>query len=208
MAWFPVLVLGVTVVLLIAAVVVPDVSQFVGKGWGVRLVAYPLLMLLVPALWWWARGRRGSVPVPYVAFGLVMLPFLSDTTANGLDLFRKVGWWDDVSHFGHWFLLCAGLGLVLAPHLRPRSVLVPLVAGIGALLALGWELGEWALFIRRGTEAEGAYEDTLGDLTLGTAGALVAGVVVWWRARSSRRSEAHSVEQSVEQSTGWAPDVP
>ncbi len=127
---------------------VPGVDQFDGKGWAVRLVAYPALMLVAPAGWWLARGRGAGAP-PYAAFGLVMLPFLSDTTANWLDLFRRVGWWDDLSHAAHWFLLGAGLGLLLAPSVRPRWVLVPLVGGIGAVLALGWELGEYALFIRR-----------------------------------------------------------
>jgi hypothetical protein len=185
-AWFPGLVLAVTVVLLLAAVLVPGADQFDDKGWAVRLVVYPALMLVAPAIWWLVRGRRGAGPAPYVAFGLIMLPFLSDTAANWLDLFRNVGWWDDASHFAHWFLLCAGIGLLLAPYVRPRWVVVPLVAGLGAVLALGWELGEYALFIRTGKEAGGAYRDTLGDETLGTAGALAAGLLVaWWSARRS-----------------------
>ncbi len=188
-ALLPALVLAVTVVELVAAVVVPGVDQFDGKGWGVRLVAYPALMLLAPALWWVTRGRdRAAVP-PYTAFALVMLPFLSDTTANWLDLFRRVGWWDELSHFAHWFLLGAGLALLVAPHLRPRWVLVPLIGGVGALLALGWELGEYALFIRDGKEAGGAYRDTLGDETLGSSGALLAGLLVaWWSARDPKRN--------------------
>ena len=186
-AWFPAVVLLATVVELLAAVLV-GADQFDGKGWAVRLVAYPALMLLAPVLWWLFRGRRGAVGPPYAAFGLVMLPFLSDTTANWLDLFRRVGWWDDASHFGHWLLLCAGLGLLVVPHVRPRWVVVPLVAGLGAVLALGWELGEWWLFIRDGKEAGGAYQDTLGDETLGTSGALVAGLaVVWWDAHRPHR---------------------
>jgi hypothetical protein len=184
---FPASVLIATVVLLLAAVLVGG-DQFDGKGWAVRLLAYPALMLVAPAAWWLATFRRGTDAPPYAAFGLIMLPFLSDTTANWLDLFRTVGWWDDLSHFGHWFLLCAGVGLLLAPSVRPRWVIVPLVAGIGAVLALGWELGEYALFIRSGKEAGGAYRDTLGDETLGTSGALLAGLLVaWWTTRSSPR---------------------
>jgi hypothetical protein len=52
------------------------------------------------------------------------------------------------------------------------------VAGIGSLLALGWEIGEWYTFIRHGTEIETAYEDTLGDVTLGTLGGTLAAVLV------------------------------
>jgi hypothetical protein len=202
-AWLPLLVLAVTLVELVAAVAVPGVDQFDGKGWGVRLVAYPVLMLVAPALWWAARGRRGVTDPPYVAFGLVMLPFLSDTTANWLDLFHRVGWWDDASHFVHWLLLGAGLGLLIAPYLRPRWVLVPLVGGIGAVLALGWELGEYWLFIRHGKEAGGAYRDTLGDESLGTSGALLAGLLVaWWSPRALREPSP------VEPSTGPDADVP
>jgi hypothetical protein len=183
-ALLPALVLAVTVAELVAAVVVPA-EQFDGKGWGVRLVVYPALMLLAPALWWATRGRSGATDPPYGAFTLLMLPFFSDTTANWLDLFRDVGWWDDVSHFVHWFLLGAGLALLLAPYVRPRWALVPLVGGAGAMLALLWELGEYWVFIRHGTESGGAYRDTLGDQTLGTAGSLLAALLVASRTRRS-----------------------
>jgi hypothetical protein len=62
---------------------------------------------------------------------------------------------------------------------------VVLVAGLGAVLAIGWELGEWFTFIRPCTEAGTAYEDTLGDLALGTLGALGAGLLLRWRSPSS-----------------------
>ena len=52
------------------------------------------------------------------------------------------------------------------------------------MLAIGWELGEWFTFIRHGTEIDTAYEDTLGDLALGTLGAFGAGFIV--RARQQR----------------------
>ena len=180
-AWFPVLVWVLTVIGLVAAAIVPTgtdgVDQFEGKGWAVRLVAYPTLMLAPPCIWWAARRGRGHQP-PHGAFGLIMLPFLSDTAANWLDLFRTVPWWDEASHAVHWFLLCMGIGLLVSAHVSPRWAIVPLVAGIGALLALAWELAEWWLFIRHGVEARGAYRDTLGDQTLGTAGALLAALVV------------------------------
>ena len=55
---------------------------------------------------------------------------------------------------------------------------IVLVAGIGSILALGWEIGEWYTFIRHGTEIETAYEDTLGDMTLGTLGGTLAAFIV------------------------------
>ena len=73
--------------------------------------------------------------------------------------------------------------------MRPRWVVVPLVGGLGSLLALGWELGEYWLFISHGKEAGGAYRDTLGDETLGSSGALLAGLLVaWWTSRDPEKT--------------------
>jgi hypothetical protein len=57
-----------------------------------------------------------------------------------------------------------------------------LVAGVGALLAIAWEAGEWYMFLRYGTELDTADEDKLFDEVLGSPGAALAGVVVARRA--------------------------
>ncbi len=169
-----------TVGQLLVATFATGLTQFEGKGFAGRLVAYPLLMLLVPALWaLWQRRRGISPPVPWGAFSLIMAPFLIDVTGNSANLYDTVVWWDDANHFLNWFLLCAGLGLLVArAGVSPAWALVLLVAGIGAVLAIGWELAEWYTFIRHGTELGTAYEDTLGDEALGTLGAALAGLLV------------------------------
>jgi hypothetical protein len=178
-AWFPIAVLALTVAQLAVAAFVPGIERFEDKAFGARLVSYPLMQLVVPVLWWLAVGRRRpDQPTPYGAFGLVMLPFLVDTTGNTLDLFDPIVWWDDANHFFNWVLLCWGIGLIICRRVDPRWAVVAVVAGFGAVLAIAWELGEWLTFIRQGTEIETAYEDTLGDLALGTLGGLVAGLVV------------------------------
>jgi hypothetical protein len=70
---------------------------------------------------------------------------------------------------------------------EPRWAAAALVCGLGAVLAIGGEVGEWWTFVRHGPEHDGAYEDTLGDEALGTLGALCAGLVV---ARRGRRLSA------------------
>ena len=185
----PAVVLVLTVAQLAVAQWVPGIERFADKAFGARLVLYPLLMLLAPTVWWLAVGRRRpQEPVPYGAFTLVMAGFLIDATGNSLDLYDAVTWWDDLNHLANWFLLTTGLGLLLAPSVRPPWAVVWLVTGLGALLAVGWELGEWFTFIRHGTELTGAYEDTLGDEALGTLGALGAGLLV--RTILSRRERA------------------
>jgi hypothetical protein len=136
-------------------------------------------MLVAPAIWWFVVRRRDRTAVPpYGAFTLIMLPFLVDVTGNSLDLYDAVVWWDDFNHFANWALLLTGIGLIICEQVRPPWAVVLLVTGLGAVLAIAWELGEWWTFIRHGTELDTAYEDTLGDETLGTLGALVAGLVV------------------------------
>ena len=50
--------------------------------------------------------------------------------------------------------------------------------GFGATAAVLWELGEYGAFMKGRANYVLAYPDTLGDLTLGTTGALVAGLLV------------------------------
>ena len=187
-----------TVGQLVVATFATGLPQFAGKGFGARLVAYPLLMLAVPAFWALRRRQRrrrhGQVdhpesPIPWPGFALIMAPFLVDVTGNSLNLYDTVGWWDDANHFVNWFLLCAGIGMLLLPaDISPRWAIGWLVTGIGALLAIGWELGEWYTFIRHGTELATAYEDTLGDEALGTAGGALAGLLVTRLAHRPRPS--------------------
>lgn len=177
-------VFALTVVQLLVATLLPDLDQFEGKAFGWRLLAYPLMMLVVPALWWLVRRRRDQTEVvPWGAFALVMLPFLVDVTGNSLDLYDTLGWWDDANHFFNWIFLCAGIGLIVCRSVEPAWAVVVVVTGLGAVLAIAWELGEWFSFIRHGTELDTAYEDTLGDEALGTLGGFVAALIVARRSR-------------------------
>jgi uncharacterized membrane protein YjdF len=182
--WVPALVLAATVIQLAVAEWWPGIDRFADKAFAARLLLYPVLMLLAPLVWWLAVGRRDRTATPpYAAFTLIMLPFLVDVTGNSLDLYDSVDWWDDANHYVNWLVLLTGLGLLVARDVRPDWAVAVLVTGLGAVLAIGWELGEWFTFIRHGTELDTAYEDTLGDLTLGTLGSLTAGLVLVWRRR-------------------------
>lgn len=197
MSWLrvTVVVFLATVGQLAVATFATGLPQFEGKGFGARLIAYPLMMLAVPAAWLTYRRWHGPAgngvqsPLPWAGFALIMMPFLIDVTGNTLDLYDTLGWWDDANHLVNWFLLSAGIGvLLLRAHVRPPWALGVLVAGIGALLAVVWEIGEWYTFIRHGTELDTAYEDTLLDEALGSLGAAIAGAVIATRGR--RRSSS------------------
>jgi hypothetical protein len=181
-------VVALTTVQLLVATLFPDLPQFDGKAFGSRLVAYPVMMA-APVVGWWLVARRREAPdaLPWLGFTLIGTPFLVDVTGNTLDLSDSVVWWDDANHFVNWAFLCGGIGLLLLRSSRVHRdwVLVLAVTGIGAVLAIAWELAEYATFIRFGTELDTAYTDTLGDEALGTLGSLVAGLLLW-RGRTSR----------------------
>lgn len=181
-----IVVFAATVGQLLLATLAPHLPQFEGKAFGARLLFYPLMMLLPPAIWIGVARRRGdTAPPPWSGFALIAAPFLVDVTGNTLDLYDSIWWWDDANHFGNWMLLCLGIGLLLERgNVRPRWALALLITGIGSLLAILWELGEWYSFIRHSSELATAYEDTLGDEALGSLGGLAAALLlVWWRAR-------------------------
>ena len=185
-------------------------EQFEGKGFGYRLLAYPALMLIVPTVWIWRTNRslspsrslslsKGRTPVdqpPWGAFALIMSPFLIDVSGNTVDLYDSVDWWDNANHFFNWMLLLWGCGLLLRlVWSGPAWGLILTITGLGAILAVGWELGEWYTFIRRGTELDGAYEDTLSDELLGTLGALIAAIIV---------GRKHKADEEVENAASVA----
>jgi len=188
------------VVLLVTAILFPDLSGLKEKAGTARLIVYPLGAVVVP-LWWWAYGRRRSVTrrFPWMGDLLFTLPWLLDLLGNRLNLFDTVPWWDDLLHLVNWALLTAGALLAWRPSTAVSAGLVVMVAlGFGTGAAVLWELGEYVAFIRASPELLSAYTDTLGDLALGSLGALLAGLVVGLKGRTRPEVDAApSAKRSV-----------
>ena len=172
--------------LLLHAVANPDLPQYADKAMQARAVVYPLAVLAIPIAWWlFARPR----PFPVLADLLFTLPFLIDTAGNGLDLYDRIEWWDDVNHLGNWILLSAAFVALGWPHGAARLTRVALGVGFGAVAAIVWEVLEFITFIPDSPEAATAYQDTLGDLILGLLGSLIgASVAAWYLDRQRRDS--------------------
>ena len=164
----------VALVALLAFGAFSGLDRFAGKAFGWRLIGYTVAAGIVSAIWA-IRGRRP--PYPYLVDTLFVLPFLIDTIGNALDLYDTIDWWDDANHFVNWALLSSSVGVALLRTRLPPLVLFGLVAGFGGVTAILWELGEYFAFIRNSPELATAYEDTLGDLTLGLSGSVVAALV-------------------------------
>jgi len=167
--------------LLLTAFIWPDLSGIKGKASTARLIVYPLGAMVLP-LWWFAYGRAKSKlhkAFPWRADLLLTLPWLIDLIGNRLNLFDTIDWWDDAMHFALWGLLTAGALTAFAPRDLTRALTTFVALGFGTTAAVIWEAGEYVAFIRHSPELQTAYTDTLGDLTMGTLGALLAGLIVF-----------------------------
>ena len=172
---------GALVLLLLLALLYPDQGNLRDKAAGMRAVGYPLISFTLPVLWWTLWRERMSFP--WVSDLLITITCFSDILGNRIDLYDTVLWFDDLMHFANTGLLAAAFILLTLPRDIGFGRVLERALAFGATAAIAWELAEFFAFISRSTEREFAYADTLGDLTLGTAGAVVAAVVLHrsWR---------------------------
>ena len=144
----------------------------------------------------WTRGSVGAVAMLTATLVLMLVGItVGFESFNGKGFVARIviypiEVWDDVNHLVNWFLLMWGVGLLVFAtpgSVRSRPVLAVFTVGaLGALLAVGWEVGEWYVFLQGWVEDVGLYQDTIGDQVLGTSGAFVAGLLVlWWRRRGA-----------------------
>lgn len=185
--------LKLALVVLLAVGAFSGLQQFEGKAFGGRLIAYPVAVLVLPVAWRIA-GRR---PFPALSDILITAPFLIDVAGNAADLYDTLAWWDDANHFFNWALLSGGAGLLVPRANLAGWQLAGLVIGFGAVTAIGWELAEYVAFIRNSPELATAYEDTLGDLALGTIGSAVAALLVTRWSQPAASASAASTGSSA-----------
>lgn len=160
--------------LLIFSLVMRQAPQFHGKGMLVRVLAYPLAALIVP--WFWrAYLNRGSYPE--LADACILLPFVVDLFGNAAFLYDSIPHFDDAAHFVNWFFLMTGVALLLSRFKLNRMNRATIIIGIGAISAILWEVAEYVVMKTGASHLFLTYEDTIGDLTLGLGGAILAVIV-------------------------------
>ena len=172
---------GALVLLLAFAVLYPDQANLRDKAAGMRAVGYPLISFTLPVLWWtlW----RDRISFPWVSDLLITITCFTDILGNRMDLYDTVVWFDDWMHFMNTGLLAAAFILLTLPRDVGLGRVLERALAFGATAAIAWEVAEFFAFISRSTERQFAYADTLGDLSLGCAGAVVAALVLHrsWR---------------------------
>lgn len=175
---------AVLVLLLALALLYPDQGNLRDKAAGMRAVGYPIVAFTVPALWWTLWRDRMSFP--WLPDLLITVTCFTDILGNRMDLYDTVVWFDDMMHFVNTGLLAAAFILLTLPRSSGMGRVLERALAFGATAAIAWEVAEYFAFISRSTQREFAYADTLGDLALGAAGAVVAAIVIhraWQRGR-------------------------
>ena len=172
---------GALVLMLVFAVLYPDQANLRDKAAGMRAIGYPLISFTVPVLWWALWRDRTSFP--WLPDLLITITCFTDILGNRMDLYDTVLWFDDWMHFMNTGLLAAAFILLTLPRGVGLGRVLERGLAFGATAAIAWELAEFFAFLSRSTEREFAYADTLGDLSLGTAGAVLAALVLHraWR---------------------------
>jgi glycopeptide antibiotics resistance protein len=168
-------------VLLAIALMFPELGHMRGKAAGLRAVTYPMLAFAIPALWFVYWRERASFP--WIADLLVTATCFTDTLGNRMNMYDTIVWFDDWIHFMNTGFLTAGVILLTMHRTSTLMATVERALAFGATVAIGWEIAEYFAFISTSSERRGAYTDTLGDLFLGTAGSVVAALIVHklWR---------------------------
>ena len=178
-------------------------ERFEEKGFGWRLLWYPIAVLALPVLWY---VLKKSGPYPYLADVLITIPFFVDVMGNVLNLYDTIDWWDDVNHFANWVFLSLGVGVLLLRTAFQPIALAGFVLAFGASLAILWELGEYLTFIRTNEdEFATAYTDTLGDLTFDLVGALIAAGITYRMARGRHRRAARAESDATGRASTVSP---
>ncbi|ROR91868.1 hypothetical protein EDD33_2748 [Nocardioides aurantiacus] len=169
------------VVLLVMSMIFPELGNVEDKAAGLRAVAYPALAFTVPVIWWvWWRERSSF---PWVADLMITSTCFTDTLGNRLDLYDSVVWFDDLMHLMNTGLLTAAVVLLTMRHSSTLGAVVERSLAFGVTAAVSWEVAEYFAFIANSSEKRHAYTDTLGDLSLGSLGSVLGGVLVHrlWR---------------------------
>lgn len=170
--------------LIVVSLVFGQADRYRDKAMGARAIAYPFLCAIPVMLFLGLRAARRPIAYPHAGDALLTAPFVLDLAGNALDLFDSVSWWDDLLHFANWLLIGLALAQVL-PRSLPGWVRGWMIAGFGAFAAVAWELAEYSTFVLK-LEQVGIYRDTIGDLSLGSGGALLAGALVTIANRRAR----------------------
>ncbi|NYG58658.1 hypothetical protein BJ980_001581 [Nocardioides daedukensis] len=164
------------IVMLFATLLNPEIGNMADKGAEARAIGYPLASFAVPAIWLLFWRDRASFP--WLADLFVTITCFTDILGNRMDLYDRIVWFDDWMHFMNTGLLTAAVVLLTLPRSASFGATLERALAFGVPAAVFWEFAEFFAFLSKSTERVSAYPDTLGDLALGSFGAVLAAVII------------------------------
>jgi hypothetical protein len=184
---------------LVEAWVMQDDPRFAHKAIPLRnTIIVGSLSLLVPAIWLIRRRRWSRYPA--WRDSLYLSIYALDMGGNSFDLYNSYAHFDLIPHFHGTAAASLLVAMVwAAPLVRARTpggwwwaVQTTLVAaGIATMVHVALEMQEYYTDVLAGTINVRGASDTVGDLSVGLAGAILY-PLLWsaWRVRGERRAAA------------------
>jgi hypothetical protein len=169
--------------LLLATLVLPAAGGFHGEALWLRCVVYAGGLSLLPAVWY-LRGQRLAYPL--VADAYLLIPFAFDACGNTLGLYSRIDNFDNFAHLVGTLALTGFAGSLLDVRGGDRVVTIIAAAGAAAMFGISIELAEWTAFSHPVATGFGAYRDTIGDLGMDAAGAIIGAGMLALTGRRTR----------------------
>ena len=177
---------------------------------GMGLLAGAMLLVVVQGKWVQAATLGGFLGVALVFVRRErQLPTFFDLIFVGAALINAVGWswdlfdqpgvYDEVAHSFTMFAITLALGFLLYNELMHgfyahRVMFVVTIASMGITIGALWEVAEWLADFVTPTQIVAGLDDTVTDLILDSAGAVLAALLNLWglheRARQERSTAA------------------
>ncbi len=163
---------------------------------GVALLAIGVLVVAVRGEWWATASLAGFLAISYgfVAwerklpelFDLVfVITALINAGGWAWDLYNKPGPYDEIAHFFTIFAITLSVGYLLYNELMEsffehRLLFVVAIASLGIALGALWEVTEWLADFALPQQIVSGLTDTITDIMLDSAGALLAALLNLW----------------------------
>lgn len=141
---------------------------------------FTLALAFVPSL----LRKNYSISIPWLLEFLIFFALFLHTAGGVLGLYGKFEWWDTMTHFVSTFMLAVvALTVIYMMHtywagltMDIRAIMVFTIF-IAAFLGAIWEIMEWSTDQIFGTSEQNGLDDTMKDLVMDLAGAMIAAML-------------------------------
>lgn len=165
---------------------------------GQALLAIAVVTVLIRGQWVAAASLGGFLCAAFLfvkfedklhlptLFGLLfVIAALINAGGWAWDLYNKPGPYDEIAHFYTSFAITLAVGFLLYSELMEgfsshRVLFVLTIASLGIALGALWEVVEWLADFATPKQVVSGLDDTISDIMLDSAGALLAALLNVW----------------------------